>query len=559
MSSSDPLFTPLPQQVDADSLPERFTFPFYYEPHPLCVQVAHDLQHRLQTQQDWQHAFGVDGDAPDAEGKMFGVLVVQNSAGALGYLSAFSGTLAGRSILPGFVPPVFDMFAPGGMVEQNQQRLAQMDAEVKQRASDPQLTQADAQLKVVQSEAAAAIEAQREMMAINRKARKMQRADMAELSPDAAAELTDRLGQESVIEKLQLRDLKLLWDDRLDTAQQQYDALAQPLAALKAQRKTTSDNMQQALFEQYRFLNACGDEKSLGAIFSVTPRKVPPSGAGDCVAPKLLQYAYLNGYTPVAMAEFWWGISPQSEVRQHGQYYPACQGKCQPILSHMLEGLKVDENPLLENPAEGKTLEILYQDEQMLVVNKPSGFLSVPGKNIQDSVAWRMEQMFPSAAGHLIVHRLDMATSGLMVIALSSRAHKKLQQQFINRTVEKRYEAVLEGELTAQSGDISLPLRGDYDDLPRQLVCHTHGKPAETHWQCIDQCDGRSRVYLYPKTGRTHQLRMHCAHQQGLALPIRGDVLYGQKAERLHLHAGLLELNHPTTGERMRFEAAADF
>jgi tRNA pseudouridine32 synthase/23S rRNA pseudouridine746 synthase len=259
------------------------------------------------------------------------------------------------------------------------------------------------------------------------------------------------------------------------------------------------------------------------------------------------------------MAEFWWGKQPTSEIRKHKHFYPACQGKCLPILSHMLEGMEVDKNPLLINPAEGIDLEVIFQDEHVVVVNKPAGLLSVPGKSIKDSVYTRIKAQFPQASGGLIVHRLDMATSGLLMLALNERAHKHLQQQFMNKEVNKRYVATIEGKLEKTSGEICLPLRGDFEDRPKQMVCHEHGKYAETHWQLIEEVDNTSKLFLYPITGRTHQLRIHCAHPDGLNLPIIGDSLYGNSADRLHLHAQRLSFTHPITKELLTFEVAENF
>jgi len=567
MQSLDSNFKKFKSNIDEYTLPERFTFPFYYEPHPLCVLAAEELQAELSTTQAWQHDFGLDtqhqgcaASQGSASGKMFGVLLVRNSAGELGYLSAFSGNLAETNQLPGFVPPVFDMLTDGSFFRTGQVEINQINHRISELESNPDITLFEKELADVISASETAIENHRLKMTEARKLRKLKRKDAVEtLTPEAAAEVVEQLGQQSVIEKLQLRDLKLHWDAQIETAQQNLNSVTDELNRLKEQRKAQSNALQTKLFEQFSFLNQAGAEKSLQAIFSATPRQVPPAGAGECAAPKLLHYAFKHGFTPLALAEFWWGASPKSEIRKHGQYYPACQGKCQPILGHMLEGMTLDENPLLTNPAAGKTLDILYQDDDMLVLNKPSGFLSVPGKNIEDSVAFRMEQMFPQARGHLIVHRLDMATSGLMVIALTKKAHKRLQKQFIGREVEKRYEALLDGELAEDSGLIDLPLRGDYDDLPRQLVCHEHGKPAQTRWQVIERRQGKTRLHLFPLTGRTHQLRVHCAHMAGLGTPITGDDLYGLKAERLHLHAGYLALNHPISREPLVFEVEAGF
>jgi len=299
--------------------------------------------------------------------------------------------------------------------------------------------------------------------------------------------------------------------------------------------------------------------RDLNDIFSEHDTQIPPSGVGECAAPKLLQYAYQHGLKPLALAEFWWGASPKSSVRQHANYYPACQSKCFPILSHMLKGLEVDDNPLLDNPAVGKELAILYQDDHILVINKPHDFLSVPGTHIKDSVFTRLREKFPDVTGPLIVHRLDMATSGLMLIALTPRANKSLAKQFATRLIEKEYVALIEGNPAQDHGDISLPLRGDLEDRPRQLVCFEHGKKSDTTWQVIDRQGSHCKISLRPKTGRTHQLRVHCAHTLGLNMPIVGDTLYGKKADRLHLHARSISFSHPISHQMMSFTTPEAF
>lgn len=560
MHSPEHCFTPFKASIDAYTLPERFTFPFYYEPHPLCLLAADELQQHLETQTEWQHNFGLAGDKATAIGKMFGVLLVENAQGEIGYLSAFSGKMADKNLLPNFVPPVFDMLAEDSFFLAEQQEINRINNQLEELESNPEIAELEKQLKAEQGAGSKELEAHRSMMIEARKVRKARRAAADEvLAPEELRELKKQLSQESVIEKLQLRDLKLHWEERISTLEQRLCDLTVDIKALRKERKTLSAALQKKLFEQYRFLNVNGVEKDLNDLFANTTRQIPPAGAGECAAPKLLQYAFKWGMKPLAMAEFWWGASPKSEIRQHKNFYPACKGKCQPILEHMLEGIEMDENPLLANPCEGKTVDIIYQDEDMAVVNKPAEFLSVPGKTIQDSVYHQMQQSFPKATGPLIVHRLDMSTSGLMVIALTPRANKSLQKQFIQRTVKKRYVALVDGLLEQEEGFISLPLRGDLDDRPRQLVCFEHGKPAETKWEVIERKEGRTKVYLYPKTGRTHQLRVHCAHTQGLHMPMVGDDLYGKKADRLHLHAELLELQHPITNELMRFQVEAEF
>jgi len=330
------------------------------------------------------------------------------------------------------------------------------------------------------------------------------------------------------------------------------------IEALKKERKEKSAALQQQIFEQYVFLNKDRKQKSLYAIFSDTVFGKPPAAAGECATPKLLQHAFLHGYKPLAMAEFWWGVPPKSEIRKHKQFYPACTGKCKPILEHMLEGIALDDNPLLKNPGEGKTLEIIYEDDSFVVVNKPADLLSVPGIQIQDSVYTRLQAAFGTVEP-LIIHRLDMATSGLLVVAKTKEAHKHIQRQFIKRTVTKRYTALLSKVIDAPDGEISLPLRGDLDNRPRQLVCFEFGKKAITRWKVIEKYETTTKVHFWPLTGRTHQLRMHAAHELGLNAPIVGDALYGTAAERLHLHAAFLEFIHPLTGETMSFEVVEDF
>ena len=572
MPTSDLCFTSFSQSIDNYALPERFTFPFYYEPHPLCELAANQLQRHLEGQTEWQHNFGLDNQLSTTEnnekaiGKMFGVLLVQHSSGEIGFLSAFSGKVADSNHLPHFVPPVFDMLEEDGFFKAELAEITEINATIKLQQKNPLLSNLAAAVKAETSASQEQLEAQRQVMIEGRKSRKEQRAE-AEINANNGSqeaintleELKIKLGKESVQEKNTLRDLKIFWDNKINRIQLQLDELNNTLSTLRTTRKNLSNALQKKLFQQYKFLNTHGIEKDLNAIFKDTPNHIPPAGSGECAAPKLLQYAFAHKLKPLALAEFWWGVAPKSEIRQHKKFYASCQSKCQPILGHMLDGIEMDENPLLVNPAEGKDIDIIYEDEFMVIINKPADFLSVPGKNIQDSVYTRIQQRYPNATGGLIVHRLDMATSGLMVLGLTKKAHKRLQKQFINRTVEKRYTALIDGLLIQDDGMITLPLRGDLYDRPRQLVCFEHGKPAETTYQVIERIKDKTKVYLYPKTGRTHQLRVHCAHHLGLNMPITGDDLYGKKANRLHLHAGYLSLTHPMTKEPMEFDIEAEF
>lgn len=441
--------------------PQRFTFPFNYEPHPLCVAAAAEVQ---------QYIAATPEVLADAEnGKMFGVLVVDAGEDGLGFLAAYSGLLAGRNDWPYFVPPVYDAQQPDGHFKQTERQISALNARLATLpADDPQA------------------------------------------------------------------------------------------ADLRRQRKEQSERLQQWLFDQYRMMDANGVRKNLVQLWQEYHTEkvrrrfpLPPGGAGDCCAPKLLQYAYEHGLKPVCMAEFWWGRSPRQEIRHHLHYYPACQGKCKPILTHMLRGLDVDADPD-QNVTATPQLDIAYEDETIAVVRKPSGLLSVPGKNGQPSV---LALMLRRCEGALLPHRLDMGTSGLLVVAKTREAYQHLQRQFTDHTVRKKYVALLDGEPSQPRGTITLPLRPDPLDRPRQVVDYADGKEAVTEYVY----EGNRRIALWPLTGRTHQLRVHCAHQDGLNAPIHGDTLYGTAADRLCLHAEELQFVHPLTNERMIFVWKAPF
>jgi len=560
MQSSPICFIPFEADVSDISLPHRFTFPFYYHPHELCVIAANELQQRISNQK-WDHNFGLDqGQSGMVIGKMFGVLVVKNKDGQLGYLAGFSGKIADENHHEGFVPPVYDILKKDGFFREEEQRINALNAEIERLEGDPNLQDLRSKLATFQDEIASSLAQFRQDIKQGKRERKQQRgAAKTRLSQEEWERLDVQLAKESVHHQLAYKRLARFYREQWDESQKALDSMLQKIDALKDERRTRSGLLQKRLFDEYRFLNANGEWRSLLSIFHYTDQSTPPAGAGECAAPKLLQYAFLHQLEPIAMAEFWWGASPKSDVRKHGQFYPACRGKCEPILGHMLKGLEVDPNPMLDNPAEGKELEILFEDEFMMAVNKPAEFLSVPGKIIKDSVYSRIRVRNPEATGPLIVHRLDMSTSGILLVAKSKEVHKQLQHQFENRTIKKRYVALLDGTLTVNSGEIDLPLRVDLDDRPRQLVCYEHGKPSKTYWELIETKNGQSKVYFYPLTGRTHQLRVHAAHQLGLNTPIVGDDLYGTIKDRLHLHAERIEFVHPQTKENMVIAAKVEF
>lgn len=455
--------------------PERFTYPFCYEPHPLCQLAAKEVQAYIASHAEIKE----DAD----HGKMFGVLVVeyqnnqsipnnpniQNNPSNLNFLAAYSGLLAGRNDWEYFVPPVYDAQQPDGHFKTTEREISRISRETSSTSNS-------------------------------------------------------------------------------------------------SSTRGMSQDLQLWLFHQYQLLNARGETKDLVDIWQNyydRPKlrekfPLPPGGTGDCCAPKLLQYAYQHHLHPVCMAEFWWGQSTKEELRQHLNYYPACRGKCKPILTWMMEGLDVDVNPeTLGFPhLEVKTI---YEDDALLVVDKPSGMLSTPGRVEEYSVETIMRQCYPDS---FIAHRLDMWTSGLLIVAKSLEVYRSLQEQFVKHQVKKRYIAVLENleildhlDVLEKKGTISLPLRPDPMNRPRQIVDHEHGKRAVTDYEFLNE----NTVALYPQTGRTHQLRIHCAHPEGLGRPIKGDELYGTKADRLYLHAEQIWFRHPITGEDMHFISPSPF
>ncbi|MGB0985511.1 MAG: RluA family pseudouridine synthase [Saprospiraceae bacterium] len=551
-------FTYFKASTENIELPKRFTFPFYYEPHPLSVLAAKELQEHLETQTDWEHNFGINEETEGLRiGKMFGVLVVKNKKGELGYLSAFSGKLAESNHHPKFVPPVFDMLTEDSFFNQGMKILNPMNRQIEVLEAESAFLKSKKTLKEVKEKATETIQTAKTAAKIAKKERKAKRVEAKKILDAAAYEaLNVELSKESTRSNYVIKDMNRYWSERVSEQEAELKVFTDEIDALKQKRKEISASLQQQLFDQYTFLNQAGEHKSLGAIFVDVP---PIAGAGECAAPKLLQYAFLNELELISMAEFWWGKSPKSAIRKHQQYYPACRGKCKPILGHMLNGVETDDNPMLVNTAMGQEISTVYEDEYMLVINKPAEFLSVPGKIIEDSVQFRMQLKYPDATGPMVVHRLDMSTSGLMIIAKSIESYKFLQQQFIKRKVKKRYVALLEDLVEKDEGLINLPLRVDLEDRPRQLVCYDYGKNSQTKWKVIDRKNGQTRMHFFPITGRTHQLRVHSAHPLGLNIPIIGDDLYGNKGDRLHLHAEFIEFMHPVSKEMMQIEVAAEF
>ena len=528
-------------------LPERFTYPFCYTPHPLCVMAAEEVQNYLSKQSDWQEEL--------SQGKMFGVLIVQTEDGSIGYLTAFSGILAGKNIHPYFVPPVYDLLQPQGFFKIEEENISTINRRICRLEEDKKYIDLLSDLTQTTQSAQDALSIAKTQLKEAKEKRELLR-KTGQLDAKEEADLI----RESQFQKAEYKRLERSWKDKIASLQVEAGNWEKQIQELKAERKVRSASLQQQLFEQFRMLNYRGEVITLCDIFEQTVHKTPPAGAGECAAPKLLQQAYLHHWKPIAMAEFWWGNSPKNEVRHHGYYYPACKGKCEPILRHMLQGLEVEANPMQQEAERGnEKLNIVYEDQWLLIINKPAGMLSVPGKERQTSIYDLAREAYPEAEGPMIVHRLDMATSGLLIIAKDKKTHQHLQAQFKNRSIRKKYIALLDGIVPEDEGTIELPLCPNPLDRPRQMVNTQYGKPAITYYQVLERTDKYTRIAFYPHTGRTHQLRVHAAHPSGLHCPIIGDELYGKKDKRLYLHAESIEFTHPVNGQSICITEKADF
>ena len=501
--------------------------PFCYEPHPLCLEAADEVREYLKQHPEWNEEIQA--------GKMFGVLVCENQEGKLGFLAAYSGQIGGHEDWSWFVPAVFDYLQPDGYFKQEESRISAINLQVRTLEKADEYLNLQREWQQAKLQADQEIAGYKQAMMQSKMLRDKQRAEMGE---------TEDMIRESQFQKAELRRLKKRWQEQIDAIQERLQFFSSEIAALKTERKHRSDALQRWLFDHFMMANDEKKYRSLTDIFSQTPQGVPPSGSGECCAPKLLQYAFTHHLRPLSIAEFWQGRSPRMEIRHHNHYYPACRGKCKPILGWML--------PMKEKETY-KSLEpiVIHKASSYLVIYKPAGLLSVPGLSDAPSVESILKMQYSEI---YMVHRLDMDTSGVMVVALTQEAYHHLQNQFLQRTVQKEYVAILEKEIQG-SGTIDLPLRPDLTDRPRQVVDPEYGKPALTEYQAQGNC----RIRLIPHTGRTHQLRVHCAHEQGLNNPIKGDPLSGQKVDRLYLHAEQLSFNDPDTGERLTFHYQAPF
>jgi len=557
--TKDPYFQHFKTSVSGIKQPSAFTYPFNYTPHPLSRVASIELQQYIASHDEWLFESNPQ-NKEHTHGKMFGVLVVKDQENRLGYLVAYSGNDKPKRQDKTFVPPVYDYSAEDGFFKQENAKIISINDKVNELIASEEYLKLKQELVEVEETATEVIHYERKKIKENKSKRNELRYLLkSKVFEDEYEMLQERLKHESYLESTLLKYKKREQNALLSAVSAKINSYEEEINALKKERKQRSIDLQHKLFEQYTFLNGKGDTKSLLDIFNKALGEDPPSGAGECAAPKLLHYAFAHDYTPVCMAEFWWGESSPKEVRKQGNFYASCRSRCKPILTHMLEGLNVEDHPNDFKDFKSKELEVLYSDEHLVVISKPHDLLSVPGKEIKECVQSKVKEMYPNATGPMMVHRLDMATSGVMVVAKNEHAYHVLQLQFINRTIKKRYAALLDGLLVDREGTIELPLRVDLDDRPRQLVCEEHGRHAKTTWKEIERRAKHTLVHFFPVTGRTHQLRVHAAHSLGLDTPIVGDELYGQRGKRMYLHAEFLAFEHPISGELMRFEVKADF
>lgn len=537
------------QDISGVELPVRFNNPFYYSPHRLCMIAADEVRANM---------LGSEVVAAEAaKGKMFGVLVVRDKDGSIGYLAAFSGLFMGSNNVDGFVPPVFDLQNPDGYFKREEAEISAINAKIKGLEVSAEYIAAKSALEAVKCAADEALDGMRAEFAANKAGRAQMRAGGTLTADDEAA-----LIKASQFEKAELKRAQRAWQAKIVEKEYLLKIFTDQKALYVAERRSRSAALQQWLFRQFVMQNGRGEKRTLLDIFKEHRGCIPPAGAGECAGPKLMQYAYANSLHPLALAEFWVGESPVGEVRRDGCFYGACKSKCEPILTYMLQGLDVEENAL-EHGGDIKALEVVYEDEWLVAVNKPSGVLSVPGIVGGTSVQQWLREEYLRCNELFVVHRLDMATSGVLVAAKSMEVYKAMQALFASRDVKKEYIALLDGVPAVASGTINLPLAADYEDRPRQKVDLAGGKEAVTHYSVLRvvEYDGRqcALVCFEPVTGRTHQLRVHAAYKEGLNLPIVGDTLYGRWASRLMLHAATLHFVHPVSGKDMKLECKCGF
>lgn len=532
MAEKSDFFSCLLHPAAPRGIPRLFNNPFRYIPCEAVKAAAQEVMEAVESSGQLREAFG--------EGKMLGVLITDR-----GYLAGFSGNAGGKNKIEGFVPPIYNLLDPDGRFKKEEAVISSINSKISFLAGSTEYMEAVHLREEIENSKRLRLSMMKENMEKARAERKRIR------EQGAAEEVLKRLEKESQFENAEFRRTVRKFDALLAEADEKAEKFESRLERLHQERKSRSDALQSWIFRQFKVHNAAGKISDIEEIF----RKegiAPPSGTGECAAPKLLECAYRLGLRPLAIGEFWYGNSPDSEIRRHGCFYPSCAGKCGPLLRFMLQGLDMENRD--------KTVpdvRILHEDDSVIAVEKPAGMPAVPGKTGDKSLQEILGGVFS-------VHRLDMDTSGVMIFAKTEKARKILADQFATRKVVKEYMALLEKPPAdarnlqkGETGEIRLPLAPDYGDRPRQKADRIHGKEAVTLFTVEDiRENGETLVSFRPLTGRTHQLRVHSAHPDGLGRPIKGDYLYGSPGNsgRLCLHAASITLQHPDTGETVKYE-----
>jgi len=524
-------------------LPTLFDFPHQYVPNEWAQTAAKQLQEIIPK------TFALDFDNL---GKMFGVLVVNTPIG-IRFLAGFSGKIDESTQFPGFVPPIYDTLNTEAFFKQGEATLNDLTDRINELIDGKPLSEILREKSQFESEAKEQITDLKKSLKVNKEVR-----DTKRKSANLSAGLKVQLANESKQEQLNLKKLKKEINSKLEELNAKIALIQEEITALKTKRTNLSITIQQELFKAYKLLNFKGESSTVLDVFKSFNGDIPPAGTGECALPKLLHFAAINEFKPICFTEFWWGLSPVGEIRKHGHYYPACRAKCEPILGFMLQGISTMKNPVLEQLAT-KTPETILEDSDLLIVNKPSGMLSVPGRTSINSAEDLLKLSNPFLPYLKAVHRLDMGTSGILIFAKNAEAHAKLQGQFQKHKVKKIYEAILDGVVEQTAGNITLPLRLNTNHRPHQMVDFEQGKKAITAYRVLEITEGKTHIEFYPTTGRTHQLRLHAAHPLGLNCPIVGDELYGTSSDRLYLHAKEIEFQHPILQKNIILTSPSNF
>ena len=491
-------------------MPQALTFPYHYRPHPWVEKAALCVRTHL------------DHYAQNQPGRLVAVLVVRKNDGQIGFYAGCDQFDSEDSF---FVKSFWQQLPAAHFPSIQTDYLSEA---LEQRAK--------AEEAYLQFRSAA-----RERKALRRSARLNHTADLTQLAIESQ------------------RDSREL--DRLKAL------LSQAIREEEKMHYRIHSETQKALYadwrhrlEQIQLSNAIGQQQSLFQLLSDSIEKEEWLKALlRSSLPALINLARKNQDKLLAFGSFWWGRLPSHDVRQNGVFYSFAKERHARFLDFQLLGESLETNLLAVDHFAHWKADIIYEDDDLVAVNKPAGMLSVPGKHPVNNVYNTVLSLYPQASGPMLLHRLDMATSGVLLFAKNKTTHQQMQNAFAQGWIKKRYIALLEKCPESLQGSINLPLCLNPLDRPRQMVSRAYGKAALTEYEVLGNEGLLTRVAFFPKTGRTHQLRLHAAHRRGLNSAIVGDDLYGHPAERLYLHAESLQFTHPKTGQLITIKAPCPF